>query len=140
MKINDVLQNNSTISTDRVGISSSVRLNAAAAEGLPSYTYTYYYRKASGKYWTLIGAANTGSTYATFKPVYVTDYVLRVDVTDALGTVVSKEFSVSVYNDLSNESTISADAVRKGTQITIKGIANGGKQAYTYAYFCRKST
>lgn len=47
---------------------------------------------------------------------------------------------VTVFEDLKNESEISAAAVTLGTRITLTGKASGGTAPYTYAYYYKKTT
>ena len=68
------------------------------------------------------------------------NYDICVKVKDNDGTIQKKYFTVSVYNGLTNTSTISTNSLPLGSSTTVKASGSGGKGNYTYAvYYKRKS-
>ncbi len=144
------LANKSTVSTTSVTANTEVTLNGKAAGGTSPYKYAYYYKKSTENTWTKAYATSSGSAYTkntsvTFKPTTAGTYNVKINAKDnnGTGTMVSKEFTVKVTADsaaLKNNSTVSANTVTAGTEITMTGKASGGTSPYKYAYYYKKST
>ncbi len=136
------LKNVSTISSTSVTKGSRVVITGAATGGTGSYVFTYYYKKSTSEKYNRIGSLNTTETTASFVTGAVAAYNVKVIVMDEAGTKKTKYFTVestAADTALSNQSFLSADSVKKGTEITITGAASGGTGSYTYQFFVRKS-
>ena len=48
--------------------------------------------------------------------------------------------TASANSTLVNTSALSAESVKAGTDVTVKASATGGKKAYTYAVYTKKTT
>lgn len=133
------LTNNSTVSTAKTTVNTAVTLYGKASGGTEQFQYEYSYKKSADSEWTKIsGYSSAGS--ATFKPDTADTYLAKVDVKDSDGKIVSKEFSVYVKNELINNSTISRNSMMTNESAVLTAAAEGGKPAYTYAYYYKKSS
>ncbi len=136
----EALKNNSEISAATVTANTMLTLNGKAAGGTAPYKFAYYYKKSTDSTWTKIAGYST-DTSKTFKPTTAGTYTARVNVKDSAGTLVQKDFTVTVKDDaLKNNSTVSAASITANTSIAVIGKATGGAAPYTYAYYYKKST
>ncbi len=95
------LKNNSEISASEVTVNSPVTLTGKASGGKASYKFSYYYKKANANTWTKAYVTQSGSAYTTktsvsFNPASAGVYDVRINVKDDNGTVVQKNFSLTV--------------------------------------------
>ncbi len=145
------LKNNSTVSATSITAGGEITLNGKAEGGTSPYKFAYYYKKLTDSAWTRVyttpaGYAYTKNAEMTFKPTTAGTYNIRINVKDdnGTGTMVSKEFTITVKADasdvLTNNSTVSATNVTAGTEVTMTGKATGGTSPYKYAYYYKKST
>ncbi len=136
------LKNTSAISAATVTAGTELTMNGKSTGGTSPYTYAYYYKKSTDSTWTKIAGYST-ATSKSFKPTSAGTYTARVNVRDSAGTLVQKDFTVTVKADatpLKNNSTVGATSVTAGTAVTLTGKATGGTSPYKYAYYYKKST
>ena len=129
------LTNESTVSASSILKGETVILNGAANGGAGEYTYGYYYREATVSDWIPIPVVPTPGV--PFTPTSTGSYELRIAVTDASGETVNKDFTLTVNNAFTNESTISATEVTVGQRVVITAAARGQSASYTYAFYTR---
>ncbi len=139
------LKNSSTISATSVTANTAVTMTGKATGGTSPYKFAYYYKKSTDSSWTKAyvtasGSAYTKNTSVSFKPTTAGTYNVKINAKDDTGTVVSKEFKVTVTAALKNSSTISATSVTANTAVTMTGKATGGTSPYKFAYYYKKST
>ena len=133
------LANTSTISAEEIYLGNSVTLTGKATGGIGSYTYSMLYKKTSDTKWTTKQDFKANSK-VDIKPANATTYDVCVKVKDASGTVEKKFFKLTVTKPLTNDSTISATSIKKGSTVTLKGAASGGAGSYTYAVLYKKKS
>ena len=133
-----LLTNNSTISAATVTLGNTITITGNASGGTAPYQYAFYYTRGTGTGLTTISAYGK-ATSAEFKPVYADIYTIRVAVKDNNNTVVYKTFRVRSSSALTNNSTISATSVKKGTEVTITGKSSNGIGTVKYAFYYKKS-
>ncbi|MDD6489456.1 MAG: leucine-rich repeat protein [Clostridia bacterium] len=131
------LANTSKISSSTIYKGNSVTITGAATGGKTPYKYSFAVKPSSSKNWTTIQSYST-TAKKTWKPDKTGKYDIRVNVTDGKSTV-SKTFTVNVLAPLVNKSTVSNTNVKKGSTITLKAAATGGKSPYKYAFTYRNS-
>ena len=68
----------------------------------------------------------------TFKPAKATAYDVCVKVKDDNGTISKKFFTVTVNDELVNNSVLSAENITLGQEISANCLADGGKAPYQY--------
>lgn len=123
------LVNNSTISKELAAFGDEITVTGAAEGGSGSYTYSYKYRAAGASGWTDLG---TGSSFTfTAAPG---EYEISAVVTDAECGDAEKTFTVTVAEQLVNDSAIDKTLAAEGEDITVTGAAEGGIGSYTYTY------
>ena len=135
------LKNNSYASTDAVRAGNKFVIYGSASGGKSPYTYSYYYKKSSSKYWTLTGQEFGSASTAEITPATTCDYDIKVAVKDSNGTVLEKQFTISADpSAVANNSTISTTTPTVGSEVKITASASGGTAPYKYAYYYKKST
>ncbi len=139
------LKNNSTISAASVAANTDVTMTGKASGGTSPYKFAYYYKKSTEStytkaYVTASGSVYTKNTSVSFKPTTAGTYNVKINVKDDKGTVVQKDFNLTVTAALKNSSTISATTVAANTAVTMAGKASGGTSPYKFAYYYKKST
>lgn len=132
------LVNNSTLSATTVKPGTAITATAAAEGGTGSYTYAYYWKKASGTGW------NTKKTYSSTESMTYTfntagAYNVRIVAKDSSGKTKSVTYNVYVTT-MTNTSTLSKTTVTKGTAITATGNSSGSSGDKEYAFYWKKST
>ena len=133
------LANTSTLSKTSITLGDSLTVTAKASGGKAPYTYGVYYKKASSEKWTTAQSYNSNATIS-FKPGAAVKYDVCVKVKDSKGTIAKKYFTVTVTKELVNNSTISAETIKKGSSITAKAKASGGTGKYTYGVYYKKAS
>ena len=135
------LKNNSYASTDAVRAGNKFVIYGSASGGKSPYTYSYYYKKSSSKYWTLSGQEFTSASTAEITPATTCDYDIKVAVKDSNGTVIEKQFTINADpSAVANNSAISTTTPTVGSEVKITASASGGTAPYKYAYYYKKST
>ncbi len=139
IKVNKPLANDSTISSEAIYLGDTLTLNAKASGGIGTYTYAFLYKKVSDTKWTTKQDFKANAK-VDIKPASATDYNFCVKVKDERGTVEKKFFNVKVTSEpLTVNGSISADTIKLGETVTVKGSATGGKSPYTYSFLYKKN-
>ena len=133
------LKNLSSVSSENVMLGQKVVLHAEASGGTGGYTYALLYKKSSSKTWNRIGEKYGTAAEGSFKPGKAVPYDVMINVKDSSGAVKSKTFKINVSSALKNNSTISADTVKAGEKVVMKGAASGGSGEYKYSFYYKKS-
>ena len=137
--VKKALENNSTISVTSINLGDSLTLTGAATGGTSPYTYAVFYKQNSQTTWTTVQSYASTIT-KTITPKAATTYTVRVKVKDSAGTIVNKDFTVTVKNPLTNTSTVSATSISLGKSVTLKGSSTGGTGTKQYIYYYKLST
>ena len=134
-----VLENNAAVSAEVITIGDTVTVQADAVGGQTPYKYEVTYKKATSEKYSTALSYSTKKTVSIKLATAVT-YDIHVNVKDALGQVVGKDFTVEVCKPLENTSTLSADTLTLGESVTINGSALGGKAPYLYEITYKKAS
>lgn len=134
-----VLKNTSSVSGSSVMAGKSLSLNASASGGSSQYVYAYYYKRTYENEWTMF-QDYSGDSQAVLTLRQSGDYDIRIDVQDASGHEVQKQFMVSVLEVLEDESDLDYDVIRKGESVTLTGGACGGTGDYTFTYLYKQNS
>ncbi len=132
------LQNTSEISAVGIILGDTVTINASAIGGMGDYKYGVFYKKASDTQW-ICKQNFTKNTQVTIEPETIDVYDICIKVKDKLGGIDKLYFKLTVNDQLSNTSTISATTISKGNIVTLYGSALGGVGNYTYAVLYKKA-
>ena len=135
----ELLTNNSSISAKNITLGEKVTVTAAGTGGTGPYTYEVTYKKSTDTKWTTKQAYGENASI-NIKPGAAATYTVKVRVKDSTGTVSAKNLTVNVYNELENDSSVSANAIVLGDKVTVKAAAKGGSGKYTYEVTYKKST
>ena len=139
---NTNLSNTSTISKTTIACDTNVTIKCASTGGTGT-TYAVLYKKSTDSTWTTKQNFGT-NTSVTIKPTSATLYKVCVKAKDNAGNIAKLYFDLTVTanakSTLVNTSTISSTSVKKGTALTLKVSATGGKKPYTYAVYIKKTT
>ena len=131
------MKNTSTVSTTSLYAGEAMKITPSATGGSEQYTYAcFYYLNGA---WTRISPYSDAAEI-TFTPESAAAYTLRVKAKDSLGTIVDKDFKVTVEKGLANVSQIEKTQIIKGSSVTLYGQANGGSGDYTYAYYYKQKS
>ena len=140
------LANKSTINSESIKLGSAFKLTAKATGGTGSYTYAFYFKRASNQLWKVLGTEFGTSSTAKIVPSAAGNYEFKVLIKDGSGRAVTKSFKAVCKNssgggttDLKNTSTTDADAISEGESVTITGKATGGTSPYKYAFYYKAS-
>ncbi|MBQ5561960.1 MAG: InlB B-repeat-containing protein, partial [Clostridia bacterium] len=136
--VNDVLKNNSTVSSTTINLGNTVTVTAKATGGAGNYTYGVYYKKTSDTKWITKQNFKTNEK-VTIKPAKATTYDICIKVKDGNGTTVKKYFKVNV-TQLINISTLSATSIKLGDTIQVSCFARGSTGFYQYAVYYKKTS
>ena len=132
VKVNPELTGKSKVTSKCITLGQTVTLQGAATGGSGGYKYSYLYRLGDKGSWkTLKGFSTT--TSVKFTPAAEGDYEICIKAKDSYKTVSSQYFSLSV-KELKNNSSLSAETVKLGSTVTMKGAASGGNGSYSFAY------
>lgn len=132
------LQNKSLISKTELDYGSKLVITGAASSGKEPYSYAYLYKKSTDSTYRTIKNFST-TTAIAHKPPAAGTYNYCVKVKDSTGYTTKKYFTVKVYDELKNNSKLSATKVVPGKNITITAAASGGKASYQYAYYYKQT-
>ena len=125
--------------TDAICLGDEVTVCGAAEGGKGEYTYAFYYKKSSSTKWLEMAPAYTTES-ASCTPAAMVHYDIKTVVKDARGVTTEKILTFKVKKPLSNDSTVSAEAIELGGDIVVTGAASGGTKGYTYAFYYKKSS
>ena len=130
-KVNKVLSNVSEISENEIVLGEYVNVTAAAEGGMAPYEFEVTYKRAGGsKIYTAQSYKSNQSV--RIKPSSASEIIIYVNAKDARGTVVSKEFTLTVNNTLENLSELDQQEIVTGDTIVISENASGGLKPYQY--------
>ena len=136
------LANACTVSTTKVTLGGTVKVTCKATGGTKPYRYAAYAKYSSGTTYNTIKSFGT-YTAINFKPAKSGTYTLRVKVRDAMGTIKSKNFTITVVKpvaELVNTSKLSASTITYGKSVTVTCSAKGGTTPYTYEVSYKKAS
>ena len=138
---NDLI-NTSVTDRTTVARNTTVKITGSAENGAGGYKYAFYYKKAASKAFIAIGEEYGSASTAEFTPAMTADYNVRINVKDSAGTIVTKQYKITVVSasTLLNESYVSATKVKKGTTVKITANASGATAPYKYSFYYKKST
>ena len=137
------LVNESTISNTKPEVYQPVTISGIASGGKAPYKYAFYYKRSTETDFTLIGQAYGSTKTATFYPAAVGTYNVIVRVKDANNKVVKSGFTVKAQTStstLKSASTINNTTIALGNAVKLTAKATGGKTAYTYAFYFKRSS
>lgn len=135
----DALKNESTLSKTTITLGETVTVTGKASGGTAPYTYAVQYKKASVTSWTTAQAFKENNVIK-LKLLAAVKYNVCVKVKDSKGTIAKLYFTVNVVKPLENNSTLSAETIKKGETITAEGKAAGGTAPYLYGVYYKKQT
>ena len=95
VKVNNKLENTSTISAATIKKGKTITVNGSATGGMGDYTYAVYYKQKSQTKWTTKQDFSYNEVVAV-KPAQATDYDICIKVKDQNGTISKKYFDVTV--------------------------------------------
>ena len=136
------LANNSTISKTTVTQGNQITVNLSASGGTAPYKYAVTARLSGASDWSVVRTYSTNST-VNWSPAKTGTYQVCAKVRDSKGEEVKKFFTLTVNENKNapiNNSTISKTTINKGSSITLKGSATGGKAPYQYAFTVKHSS
>ena len=131
--------NISRIDNENIIIGDSVTINANAVLGEGDYTYAVLYKRKTQSKWTTAQDFGTNDT-VKIKPASVADYDICVKVKDSTGQILKKYFTVKVSAKLVNTSTISAENITLGQNVTVNCLATGGVSEYQYQVLYKQTS
>lgn len=134
------LVNNSIVSANSIIKGEEMTLTGKAIGGTGSYQYQMVAKHSEDTKWTVLKDYNTTSV-KKWTPAKTGTYKIAIKVKDGTGKTVEKLFSLTVNPAaaLINNSTISADSIIKGEEITLTGKASGGVGSYQYQMAAKHS-
>lgn len=127
--VTDELVNNSDLSAKRVAPGTMITFYGRATGGSGEIRYLYSYKRKTARAWTNMGGDN--AAYLTLKNVG--EYDAMITAVDAVGNRTEKKFTITVTNDLVNQTTLNAvGGAALGSRIVVNNAANGGAGGYTF--------
>ena len=133
------LTNTTTASAQSVELGTTVTYKGSATGGTAPYYYSLFYKKTSDTAWkTAKGSSKTATM--TFTPTETGTYDLCAKVKDSTGTIVKKNFKLTVTQAFTNTTTASATSIKLCKTVTYKGSATGGTAPYYYSLFYKKTS
>ena len=137
------LVNTSSINSDKLTLGQRIYFSGSAEGGTAPYRYAYYYKRTSAKLWTTLGTEYGTSVSEGFSPKALGDFMIKISVKDSTGTVVDKDFTVTIVDGKStafkNNSTISTTGAKLGTKVKLVGAATGSS-GYKYSFYYKRTT
>lgn len=133
------LMNTSEISAASIALGDSVTVSCSGEFYTGTCKYAVYYGLTGS---TTMKHAQLPSTNTTviIKPDKPGVYTVQVQLLDGSGKTVSKNFTLTVSQKLTNTSTVSAAAVNYGKTVTVNCSATGGTGAHLYAVYYRQAS
>ena len=127
------LANTSVISANTIEKGSSIRITCSSTGGTGTKQYAIYYKRDSVSSWSTKQDYST-NTSATLTLKFAESYLISVKVKDNAGTVVRKQFTVTVTdpNALKCTSKINATSTTAGSSLSVTLSAVNGTSPYTY--------
>ncbi len=140
LTVTSQLVNKSSLAASSVAAGSPVKVNNAASGGSGSYTYATYYKLSTDSAWTTVqeSTANTSTSFTLNK---TGTYDICSKVKDSSGTLAKKYLTVKITPaQLTNNTTLAAESVTLGSDVTVKNAAFGGSGSYKYAVYYKESS
>ena len=138
--ISPELVNTSKVLAESILQGETVKISATGRGGTAPYTFAVYTKLKDKTSWTTTQNFDKNSTIS-FKPAAAGEYDICVKVRDSEGEVVNKYFTLKVEsNELKDMSTLSAEKVNVGEEVTVNAAAKGGIGSYTYGFYYKKSS
>ena len=138
--ISPELVNTSKVLAESILQGETVKISATGRGGTAPYTFAVYTKLKDKTSWTTTQDFNKNST-VSFKPAAAGEYDICVKVKDSEGEVVNKYFTLKVeLNELKDLSTLSADKVVVGEEVTVNAAAKGGIGSYTYGVYYKQTS
>ena len=125
------VKNTSTISTTSINAGDTITVKASATGGNGSYQYSAAYRDVNASTWTTVQLLGSNSAINFTIPTSG-EYEVSIQAADSDGKKEYKYFTVTVYEKLVNNTTVSATSVNVGEEVTAYLSATGGSGEYTY--------
>lgn len=114
-----------------------IKGNAGGGEG--DYLYAFLYKRPGEEKWTVKQGYKENDS-VEFTPAYAGNYEFCVKVKDASGEIAKMFSDIQVEEAFVNESSISADTIKKGETVTVTGVPEEGMENCTYAFYYKKTT
>lgn len=138
--ISPELVNTSKVLAESILQGETVKISATGRGGTAPYTFAVYTKLKDKTSWTTTQNFDKNSTIS-FKPTAAGEYDICVKVKDSDGEVVNKYFTLKVeLNELKDLSTLSADKVVVGEEVTVNAAAKGGIGSYTYGVYYKQTS
>ena len=138
--ISPELVNTSKVLAESILQGETVKISATGRGGTAPYTFAVYTKLKDKTSWTTTQNFDKNSTIS-FKPTAAGEYDICVKVKDSDGEVVNKYFTLKVeLNELKDLSTLSADKVVVGEEVTVNAVAKGGIGSYTYGVYYKQTS
>ncbi len=138
LKVCDKLVNTSKLNKIKTAYGSDITMNLSAEKGSGRYQYEINAKKPSGSDWVNLRKFNSSNVYV-YHPWETGTYNIEIKAKDSLGNISSNTYSFNVYVDtLSNETTISSDALSYGQSVTFSFASKGGMGGYQYEVNAKK--
>ena len=129
------LANRSGLSNPIMVLGNGITITGSAVGGSGSYSYSFFYKKATSSNYQKLNKKNESDNYVVFKPTAIANYNIRVTVMDSYGNTSDKNFTVSVKKAaLANRSTVSSTKVSLGQTVKLAALSTGGDPGHEYAY------
>ena len=133
------LANTTTASATTITKGKGVKLTLASTGGVGTKKYAVWYKKSTASSWTQKQSYSTNTT-VTVTPKSTGTYYISTKVKDANGTIVKKQFTITVKAALANTSKVSKTWLYKGESIKVTLASTGGVGTKKYAVWYKKST
>ena len=134
------LENTSAVTPDNIEPGQDVTVNCSSTGGFGTKQYAvWYYNQSSKKWYQKTDYSDETTVAVTLK--YAVDYTIRVNCKDEAGNIVKKDFDVSVYKPLVNNSTVTPTVLEAGKDVTVECSSTGGVGAKQFAvWYYNKSS
>ena len=131
--------NTSKLSTDVVNYTEELTVTALAEGGVAPYRYAYYVKHDDIKNWKTISDFSEESSI-TYKPMFITDYIINVKIKDAEDNIAEKQLPFTVQSTLDANCRLSADTIALSEPVTIITEMEEDVSDFVFKYFIRKIT
>lgn len=139
-----ILNNDSSINSDKLLKGSRLYLTGASDGGDGNYTYTYYYKRSTARRWTMLGSENTAQTSAFVTLKNAGEYEIRIVASDSSGQTEEKCFKVKVFDGnsatLKNTSQIKTTEPKANERLEMQGSAEGCTGACRYSFYYKRKS
>ena len=125
-----------------VALGSKFVVKGTAGGGEGDYLYAFLYKRPGEEKWTVKQGYKENDS-VEFTPAYAGNYEFCVKVKDASGEIAKMFSDIQVEEAFVNESSISADTIKKGETVTVTGVPEEGMENCTYgtyAFYYKKTT